>query len=220
MLFLGGEISNGSKLLKFYREMGWGRMFIRRKPTPLPGELWGFDNGAFYWWKQGKSFDAGTFQRKLERAYQAGTPYMAVAPDIVCGGLKSLKFSLWWLDSGRLPMDWPWYLAVQDGMKPEEVEPVLCRFAGIFIGGSDKFKATTPAWVTLARKHNKWVHFGRCSTPKKLEFVFWVGCDSADSAFMLWDKCRLERFANTYTMLLQGKGQLTLWKPEELEEVI
>ncbi|MGB9920851.1 MAG: hypothetical protein ACPLPT_09030 [Moorellales bacterium] len=39
----------------------------------------------------------------------------------------------------RLPPDWPWYLAVQDGLSLAEVEAALGGLAGIFLGGTDAF---------------------------------------------------------------------------------
>ncbi|WP_051276524.1 hypothetical protein [Desulfovirgula thermocuniculi] len=210
MVFLIGDTFD-RRVVGVAASLGWGRMFLLKPPRPYPGEPWGFDNGAFRCYLRGEPFDRDGFLRRLERAYAAGRPYLAVAPDIVAGGLESLEFSLRWLE--ELPRDWPWYLAVQDGMGLADVEPVLHRFAGIFLGGTDAFKATAPHWAALARRHGKRFHYGRAGTPGKLLHAVHCGADSADSSFPLWSKDRLARFAAWWNYALRG-GQPALWPPE------
>lgn len=130
--------TRSEKFLSVIREQGWGRMCVDHHPKPYPDEPWGFDNGAFVAWKKGLAFPADTFKRRLDIAlnrvhHGAPTPYMAVVPDIVAGGLQSLEFSLAWRE--ELPQGWPWYLAVQDGMTPDDVRQEIGVFQGIFLGG-------------------------------------------------------------------------------------
>ena len=121
-------------------------------------------------------------------------PLLAVVPDIVAGGQRSLDFSLGWVM--RLPHSWPWYLAVQDGMETNNVEDSLHLFSGIFLGGTDRFKRTAYRWCHLAHSHQKRFHYGRAGTIAKLVHAKKIGADSLDSAFPLWTSERLEVFAN------------------------
>jgi hypothetical protein len=120
-------------------------------------------------------------------------PILAVVPDIVAGGQRSLDFSLDWVM--RLPNGWPWYLAVQDGMETHQVEDSLHLFSGIFLGGTDRFKRTAYRWCNLAHAHQKRFHYGRAGTIAKLLHAKKIGADSLDSAFPLWTNQRLETFA-------------------------
>ncbi len=168
-------------------------MVIGCRIRPYLGEPWGFDNGAFRDWRAGKAFDAESYQFRLAMAQRIGIPYMAVCPDIVAGGLQSLEFSLSWRK--RLPDDFPWYLAVQDGMSQEDVIPVLDQFSGIFLGGTNRFKATALHWCELAHQHGKLFHYARAGTRQKLDHARMIGADSVDSAFPLWVQSRFEQFS-------------------------
>jgi hypothetical protein len=169
-------------------------MWVHRMPRlAWPSEPWGFDNGAFMDWTHAREFDGDAFLRRLDRALPVGVPFVAVVPDLVTRGRESLDFSLAWLD--RLPADWPWFLAVQDGMTAADVSAVIGRFAGLFLGGSDAFKWTAPAWCKLAHDSGRLFHFARCGTMLKLQIAKRIGADSCDSSFPLWTMdrmCRLE----------------------------
>ena len=209
MLVLVGETGD-KHYLTALQKLGWGRMFISKTPKPCPGERWGFDNGAYRDWLAGGAFDGDRFLRRLERAYRAGTPYLAVTPDIVAGGLRSLEFSLRWLE--RLPEGWPWFLAVQDGMRTSDIEPVIHLFAGIFMGGTDAFKATAPHWADLAHRCGKKFHYGRVGTYRKLRHAFESGADSIDSALPIWKRERFAQFV-WWWKKLSSNEQLRLWSP-------
>jgi len=122
-----------------------------------------------------------------------GVPALAALPDIVAGGLRSLEFSLAWLE--RLP-DWPWYLVVQDGMRLEEVEPELPSVAGLFLGGTTRFKQSALLWARLAHAHGKRFHFARAGTLARIELAQRVGADSLDSSFPLWTRERFDTFVS------------------------
>ena len=171
-------------------------MWVYRNIRALPDESWGFDNGVFKIWdKNGpmteNQFDEPGYLSRLARARDAGMPYLAVVPDLVAAGLDSLAFSLRWRD--RLD-DWPWYLAVQDGMTTEDVAPYLDAFSGIFVGGSTQFKSTLPSWVRFAHAHGKKCHYARCTSPKRLAWAQSIGCDSIDSSQPLWSWQSLRAF--------------------------
>jgi hypothetical protein len=182
----------GQKTVDLLRKHDIGRMVLNRSISLYDEEKWGFDNGAYTDWTKGKSFDETRFLRSLEMAQSLGTPYLAVVPDIVAGGNNSLDFSMSWLS--RLPADWPWYLAVQDGMDTDKVVQVIDQFSGIFLGGSDKYKSTALFWSRVAHHFNKKFHFARAGTYNKIRHAFEVEADSLDSAFPLWTKARLKEF--------------------------
>jgi hypothetical protein len=130
------------------------------------------DNGAFPAFVKGLPWDEAKFLKLLDRIETfERKPDFACCPDIVAGGLKSLEFSLAWME--RLPSGYPWYLAVQDGMTEADVLPVVDKFAGLFVGGSSDWKmSSTPTWVRLARQTGKQAHVGRVNT---LSRAFTVG---------------------------------------------
>lgn len=186
--------------VRVIQEMGWGRMFCQRKIHLFPGEGWGFDNGAFLDWHRGQEFDGDRFLRRLDSSMGLCAPMIAVTPDIV-GKPESLEFSVSWLD--RLPGSWPWYLAVQDGMKVHDVAQALPMFAGLFLGGTDRFKLTAHRWADLAKAQDKKFHYARAGTPTKLRHATRVGADSLDTAFPLWTR---ERF-NLFVRLWQHESE-------------
>jgi hypothetical protein len=191
---LVGETSS-RRNVAILQEHGWGRMWVDKTPTPYPFEPWGLDNRAFIAWKRKEPWDEAAFLRRVEAADRVNSdPYLAVTPDIVAGGRASLEFSTSWRMSGKLPADWPWYLAVQDGMTEADVRPALHLFSGIFLGGSDRFKATAYRWRALAHSCQIKFHFGRAGTPAKLVSAFRAGADSCDSAFPLWTAERMKTF--------------------------
>ena len=191
MLIIVGD-TRSRAMIEVIKRQGFGRMWIASLPTPFNGEPWGFDNGAYAWWTQGKEFDETAFSIRLQAAISVGKPYLAIVPDIVAGGSKSLFYSLGWMS--RLPKKWPWYLAVQDGMKEATVAKYLYIFDGLFLGGTDKFKATAQKWCDIAHEQHKPFHYGRAGTLRKLQHAFNVGADSCDSAFPLWTMERMVRF--------------------------
>ncbi len=188
MIFLTGE-TTGAKMVEILSAANWGRMFVEKKPSPYSGELWGFDNGAYGWWVRGEPFNEELYLKRLYRAYEVGIPYFAVIPDMVGQGDDSLAYSLGWMD--RLPTDWPWYLAIQDGMSEDLVLNVLDKVDGIFLGGTNAFKAMAYYWCEIAHENGKKFHYGRAGTAQKIRDALLIGVDSADSAFPLWTKDRL-----------------------------
>lgn len=192
-------------------EIGWGRMFASVKPTPFPGERWAFDNGAFKCWQDGLPFDEKKFCDRLAYCIlqrdHLGLPYLAVTPDIVAAGSQSLSFSMKWIDKLRDTPgvhDWPWYLAVQDGMTIHDVKPILGKFAGIFLGGSNTFKSQAWRWRVFAKDNGKPFHYARAGTLPKLESALKMHADSLDSAYPLWEKERFEKFQTMYHYWLKN----------------
>lgn len=175
------------------RELGVGRMWIARTCaiSTYPGEVWGFDNGAYRDWVRGEPFNVREYEKTLAKALaKEEPPLLAVLPDIPAAGPRSADYSLEWLD--QLGDILPWYLAVQDGMTDDHVLPFQGRIAGIFLGGTDRFKSTAGYWVQVAREFGFRFHYGRCGTDEKVAHALSVGAHSADSALPLFRPGRLE----------------------------
>jgi hypothetical protein len=124
-----------------------GELPPRRRP-------WFYDNGAFRDWTAGKPFDRARFEVDLARIRaEALAPDFVVVPDLVAKGRASLDESLAWLEP--LADVAPLYLAVQDGMAERDVAPHVARFAGIFVGGSLRWKMATGGGVGRLRAHER-----------------------------------------------------------------
>jgi hypothetical protein len=162
-----------------------------REEAPPRRWPWAFDNGAFGDWRAGKRWDAGAYERALERVAH---PDFLVVPDVVAGGLRSLEVSLQWVR--RLHGVGPLYLAVQDGMREADVGPELAPFAGIFIGGTLEWKIRHGAtWVAFAHAHGRRCHVGRVGAMRRIAWARRIGADSIDSSLPLWSADNLARFA-------------------------
>lgn len=191
----------GKRLMRLCQKHDIGRMLAQNWPELYENEAWGFDNGVYgfflknlelphYSTDEGKTI--GIFLKRLNRAMTTPwPPYLAILPDIVGGGDRSLEVSLSWI--GHLP-DWPWYLAVQDGMDPRKVIDIMDQVDGIFLGGTDTYKQYAGWWCQIAHHHKKKFHYGRAGTLNKLAHAIMIGADSLDSAFPLWTKDRLFSF--------------------------
>jgi hypothetical protein len=182
MIVLLGEFTTGKAPASGYlARHGWGRMWVTKGPHfEYEGEPFGVDNGAFSAWRKGTRWDEAKFLRRVDAALTTGqTPVLSITPDIVAGGLRSLDFSVSW--RSRLPDDLRWYLAVQDGMMPADVEPVAGLFSGVFLGGTDAFKRSVRVWRAWTNERGLPLHWGRVGTGRRLREAFDVGVDSIDS---------------------------------------
>lgn len=141
--------------------------------TPAPFAL---DNGAFGCFQRGEPFNWAKFNALVGALGDAAA--WVVAPDIVAGGLESLRMSVKWRE------DWdscPVLLAVQDGMAPEDVAPFLDETTGVAVGGSTEFKIKTlPIWARLAARSNCYLHVLRVNTRRRLAACSLAGAHSVD----------------------------------------
>lgn len=136
-----------------------------------------------------KSPVSKTRGRKRREGF-GSAPDFGVCPDIVCGGMESLRFSLAWIERLMMTPSFPWYLAVQDGMTTssvaeawEEAIEVESPFGGIFVGGSLPWKYETSAtWVRFAHERGVKCHIGRVSSVDRLKWAEVIGADSVDSS--------------------------------------
>lgn len=196
MVILLGSTSS-SKMLQIMKQLGWGRLWSSGNIKTYPGELWGFDNGAFSAWKKKLPFPKDEFFKRLQQAQTIGTPYIAVAPDIVGEGDKSLCFSVSWLT--ELPQKWPWYLAVQDGMTLKSVKPFVKKFSGLFLGGTDEFKKQAFIWKEFSHDNGLKFHYARVSGERKFHHAMEVNPDSIDTTQPLWSWDKFNKFVKLAT---------------------
>lgn len=178
--------------------LGWGRMWIARDRNiyTYPGEPWGFDNGAFRDWREGKPFDAEQYRACLRKAVAQPTPpTLAVIPDVPGDGVATLRMAeQWWLELSAIPF--PWFIAVQDGMVPADLEPWAGRLAGVFLGGTDSYKARANDWAAWCEARGLRFHYGRAGTMEKVAHAMEVGADSLDSALPMWTEGRWRAFTD------------------------
>lgn len=189
------------------RAIGWGRVFVDTIREPYPGEGWMLDNGAFKWWKQGKAFPEDVFLRRVTAALLKPPPRAAVLPDRVGEGVRSLEYSLSWLP--RLPAEFPWYLALQDGMTEEDLLPHVGKVRGLFLGGTDRFKRQAPQWCEFAHSVGLPFHYARAGTVPKFMAAVACGADSLDSSGPLWGE---EFFRRFIAMWEDGTPPRYLWR--------
>lgn len=134
------------------------------------------DNGAWAYHQRGEPFDEQRF-RDLVGKFGAGADW-CVLPDIVAGGVESLRLSLSWMTwvLERTPRA---LIAVQDGMEIHHVEHLIGDRIGIFVGGSTEWKLETlPMWGSLATRC--WVHVGRVNSVRRIRMCQQAGATSFD----------------------------------------
>jgi len=143
------------------------------------------DNGAYASYTKGFGFDEYGFLKRLSYLMSRKVKFELIAcPDIVAGGMDSYKFSRDW--QRRLAGHRNLYLVVQDGM-PYTID--LEGFAGIFVGGSTKWKwRSAPTWVYVADHAGIKCHIGRVATAERLKYADEIGADSADSTYFVRGK--------------------------------
>ena len=191
--------------VKICQQHGWGRMYITRTPNPYPGEPWAWDNGAYQAHLRGRELNITEWKRRTQLAADKPPPYLAVLPDIVAGGQRSLELSYRHIQD--LPRNWPKYIAVQDGIEPDDITPLLPYISGIFLGGTTAYKQTAAAWAHYAHNNSKRFHYARASTRRKLQDAIQCGADSIDTAAPIWIPRQLRQWIR-WTNELKTQGQL------------
>jgi len=132
--------------LEALRAHGWGLFVSATGVLRTEGfSTYALDNGAWTAHRQGRPFDERAFLAAVDLLGEGAQ--FVVVPDIVCGGLASLRLSEAWLPRldgvGRRRL-----LAVQNGMVPADVrgllssevaapgKRLLCRIGGISLAKS------------------------------------------------------------------------------------
>jgi hypothetical protein len=156
---------------------GWRLLFSApRMDLWRPGWRYALDNGAWTAFSTKAAWDEHAFRAMVE-TYGAGADWV-VAPDVVAGGLESLRLSERWL---------PWLadrcrrvlVAVQDGMVPADLRPIVGDRIGIAIGGSTEWKLEQLGRGTWAEL-DCWRHALRVNTVRRISMC--SGLDSFDGS--------------------------------------
>lgn len=189
-------LSNGWRVLWVATGHNW---------ASKPHIPYAIDNGAWSAHLRDKPFSEEAFINclKFSREHpELGEPDWVVLPDIVAGGVPSLKYSLSW-ESRVRPYSEKVLIAVQDGMKPKDIEKYLDGHTGIFVGGSTPWKLRTlPLWGAAARGRC-YLHVARVNTMKRINLCSGVGADSFDGT----SACR---FPSTFELLDRSRKQMAL----------
>jgi len=168
--------------------------------SPAPYAL---DNGAWGCFQQERDFNVNAFRWAITRL-GSGADWIVI-PDIVEGGLESLRFSESWLHE-LLPVPSVLLLAVQDGMAPSDVEHLVSPSIGIFLGGSTEWKLDTMRdWGALAAKNNAYFHVGRVNSMRRIYRCQLAGAHSFDGTSVTKYPCTITRLNN-------ARKQLALWE--------
>lgn len=180
------------------RAAGWGILLTPGKHRTEGFARYCLDNGAWSAYQQGTAWDGGAFAAFVDAV---GPGDFIVAPDIVAGGLASLALTESWLP--RLPG--LRLIAVQDGMTPADVRPLLGPTVGIFVGGSTEWKLSTMrTWGRLAREVGCYLHIGRVNTRRRINMCLFVGAHSFDGT-------SVSRYAVTLPKLDGARRQVSLF---------
>ena len=145
--------------------------------TPAPYAL---DNGAWSCFQAQKPFDSDAFLWAYQRI-GSGADWI-VAPDIVGDGAQSLQLTKSWLPKLKHPKI---LIAVQDGMTPADVGPLIDNGRGVFLGGSTEYKLQTmPMWGRFCRARGCHFHVARVNTVKRLKASQFAGANSIDGSMV------------------------------------
>ncbi len=166
------------------RRAGWRLMVSAKGPLRPERFRYALDNGAWTAFQRGEPFDVPAFEKAVA-LLGPGADWI-VLPDIVAGGLASLRFSLGWLEALR---DRPklrgarYLLAVQNGMEPPHIASLVGPEISIFVGGDTPWKlATMVAWARLAHECGATCHVGRVNTVRRIRLCAAAGADSFDGS--------------------------------------
>lgn len=203
MLIAYASRTGTKRNLAALRKHNWRLLVSATGCLRAEGFSYALDNGAWTAYRQGKPFDERAFIAALRKL--GANADWTVIPDVVCGGHKSLEFSLLWmryvLDESPTAL-----LAVQDGLLPDDVRPFLGARVGIFVGGSTKWKESTiETWAKLGRELGSWVHVGRVNTARRIALCTTSGVTSFDGT-------SASRFAKSVHPLDSARRQLGLFK--------
>lgn len=165
--------------LQQFRNFGWRILLTPKNPVPRDGLRFAIDNGAWSCYQQKLPFDSDGFISLVE-AFGSAADFVVV-PDLVGEGLLSLDFSLSWMD--KLKGTRLLLLPLQNGMKADDIGPVLLRYPGLglFLGGDTEWKlATMQGWGMVAHAFGRYYHVGRVNSRKRIRMCQHAGADSVD----------------------------------------
>ena len=188
---IGYASNTGTKRnLQSLRDHGWRVLLTPDNPTPRVGLKYGVDNGAWKAFQQQQPFDESAFVSLVER--HGSSADFVVIPDVVAGGMASLKFSVSWIPKLRHLKKL--LLPVQDGMDVFSVAAVLHQHKnlGLFLGGSTEWKLKTMyTWGVVAATIGRHYHVGRVNSARRIRLAAEAGADSFDGTSATMYACTL-----------------------------
>lgn len=166
--------------LDLLRTFGWRLLVSRTGVWRTEGFPYVLDSGAWSDFQTGTPFDEDAYERLIDHL-GSGADW-AVLPDIVAGGMKSLEFSLRWSNRVRSVCDRV-LIAVQDGMEPADLAPLVGPNVGIFLGGSTEWKLERMSeWGEFCRARRVHYHVARVNTVRRIYRAIAAGADSIDGS--------------------------------------
>jgi hypothetical protein len=133
---------------------------------------------------RGEPFDEPAFERAIARL--GADADWIVVPDIVMGGMASLKSSRMWLArlrNRRFLAKARFMIAVQNGIMPAHVRDLVGPRVGVFVGGDTEWKlATMASWARFAHVHGATCHVGRVNSARRIRLCAAAGADSFDGS--------------------------------------
>lgn len=189
------------KNLAALRAAGWRLLLSPAGVLRTEGFAYALDNGAWTAHQQNTAFDVQAFNEALRR-FGAAADWVAV-PDIVMGGIESLKFSIDWLprvlEVAKLAL-----IPVQDGVTADDMAPIVSPRVGIFVGGSTDWKESSlPMWRDLKQATGCYLHVGRVNTARRIHLCSAANADSFDGT-------SASRFSKTLQPLDNARRQRSL----------
>lgn len=178
-------------------ELNVGLMMVNHWRDPEQWPYFAIDNGCYSAYAQGKDWEATQFLSILYKCKRNGLrPDFVVIPDIVAGGIDSLRKSERWAIflKSEFP-SYPLFVAVQDGMTIEDIDqsPVMERIDGLFIGGTMQWKMETLFyWSRFAKENGLRIHTGRIGPLDSMLRCDDAEMDSIDSTSWVQNKGWLE----------------------------
>lgn len=171
------------------RDAGWRLIVSATGCLRNEGMGYALDNGAWTAFQQGKSLDEKLFMTAVEKMGEKAD--WIVLPDIVAGGLRSLDYSLAWMERLRgIPTRL--LIAVQNGMEVNDVRSFLNPAVGIFVGGDTEWKEKTAVqWGSVARRRNCYLHVGRVNSARRIAICNAAGANSFDGTSVSRFACTL-----------------------------
>ncbi len=176
--------NSSKKKIKFCQENNIGLLYTPKYNQVPRSDCFIVDNGAFEAWQKNTPWDAEAFLKYIDKIVSLDKiPYFVVLPDIVAGGVSSLKQSAEYYPC--IPKAWPKYLAVQNGMEVPDIKKWVDEWEpdGLFVGGTVSWK-----WRNthiLARYAHKWgikCHVGRIGSWEGYEMCHQCRVDSVDGS--------------------------------------
>jgi hypothetical protein len=190
------------------RRHGWGLLVSRAGEWRTEGfQSIAADNGAWADYQAGKQFDEDAYEEFLD--WLPIAPDWIVLPDIVAGGLRSLALSMRYLNrcAAVSPLV---LLAVQDGIEPADVAPMVGPRLGIFLGGSTEWKLKRMIeWGAFCAERNIHYHVARVNSIKRMSLAIAAGADSIDGSSG-------SRYAVTVPKLSYASHYADLFSPRAL----